>query len=603
MKATGIVARGIVAAALIAGLAGCPSPLLTAIKGEIAKAPFTGAKYNFLRQWGNPTPQYSFYSSSGTLQVKADTAGYVYVLDSSARVRKFDSSGSLIKTFNLNSSQGLFGSFYDMAFDASGNMYVTNSVPQVQKYDVNGNFLVSWGSSTNFSTPAGITVDSNGYVYVVDSGNNNVQVFDTSGNPQASSPWTSASLSYPHGITNDGTYVYIADTSNNRIVKMWSYTNAPSGTVVASWGGATTFNGITLSGPMGVTIDSSLNMYIADTTRNRTIETNNTTGAYIATLTGTFASPNSVVVDTAGSVYVVDNGGATFGRVQKFVSGSLVAAWGGTPGTGNGLVDFPEGVALDSSGNVYVADIKNNRIQKFDPSGNFLLQWGIFGSANGQFEFSNGGSFGIAVDSSGKVYVPDSALSRVQVFDTSGNWIKILAGSGTGTGLVSSPESVAVDSSGNVYVDDSGNGRIEVFNSSGYYVTQWSTSGLFIVGICVDSTGHLYAPELLSNTIYKYDTRGNFITKIGSVGSGNGQLFFPFDAAVDQLGNLYVTDLGNRRVEKFDPSGNYMGSFGSAPGAGNGSLAFPVGIAVNSSGQVVVSDVAGNIIQEFAPAF
>jgi hypothetical protein len=91
---------------------------------------------------------------------------------------------------------------------------------------------------------------------------------------------------------------------------------------------------------------------------------------------------------------------------------TFLLKWGVPSGTGNGELSFPEGVATDGSGNVYVADTYNSRIQKFDASGTFLIMWGSFGSGNGQFNIP----FGVATDGSGTVYVADYGNDRIQKF-------------------------------------------------------------------------------------------------------------------------------------------------------------------------------------------
>ena len=92
--------------------------------------------------------------------------------------------------------------------------------------------------------------------------------------------------------------------------------------------------------------------------------------------------------------------------------GTFLLTWGVRSGTGNGQFNIPEGVATDESGNVYVADTGNQRIQKFDADGNFLTTWGSEGSGNGQFE----GPVGVATDGSGNGYVVDSGNNRIQKF-------------------------------------------------------------------------------------------------------------------------------------------------------------------------------------------
>jgi sugar lactone lactonase YvrE len=118
-------------------------------------------------------------------------------------------------------------------------------------------------------------------------------------------------------------------------------------------------------------------------------------------------------VGASGNVYVADTGND---RIQKFDNnGTFLTGWGSS-GTGNGLFSGPSGVTVDGSGHVFVADTNNNRIQKFDGSGTFLTAWGTTGAGNGQFQFP----FGAATDGSGNVYIAEYGNNRIQRFDASG---------------------------------------------------------------------------------------------------------------------------------------------------------------------------------------
>ncbi len=172
-------------------------------------------------------------------------------------------------------------------------------------------------------------------------------------------------------------------------------------------------------------------------------------------------------------------------------------------------------MAVDSSGNVYVADVRNHRIQKFDSSGTYLNKWGAFGSGDGQFNFPVRGvldTVGVAVDSSGKVYVVDQENHRIQKFDSSGNFILKWGALGTGDGEFNLPQGV---------------------------------------GVAVDSSGNVYVADAVNHRIQKFDTIGTFLTKWGAIGSGDGQFFNPKGVAVDSSGNVYVVDANNVRIQKF----------------------------------------------------
>src|SRR5437868_14177705 len=129
----------------------------------------------------------------------------------------------------------------------------------------------------------------------------------------------------------------------------------------------------------------------------------------------------------------------------------------GNTGTAPGQFSTPAGVAADALGNVYVADLQNQPIQKFDRLGNFVLQWGSNGSGDGQFSFPSG----VAVDAAGNVFVTEQGNHRVQKFSSSGAFIAKWGSLGSGIGQFSSPYGVAVDAAGNVYVADQGNNRSE----------------------------------------------------------------------------------------------------------------------------------------------
>jgi DNA-binding beta-propeller fold protein YncE len=174
-----------------------------------------------------------------------------------------------------------------------------------------------------------------------------------------------------------------------------------------------------------------------------------------------FKYPTRVAVDGSGNVYVADTDNH---RLQKFTGdGQYITQWGGY-GSGNGQFARPHGIALDSHGNVYVADRENNRIQKFTNMGNYITQWGLFGGGNGEFNWPEG----ITVDRNDNIYVADTWNHRIQKFTSSGVWLGTWGREGSGIGQFSLPAGIVVDTTGNIFVADRVDNRIQIFRPMTY---------------------------------------------------------------------------------------------------------------------------------------
>jgi len=286
--------------------------------------------------------------------------------------------------------------------------------------------------------------------------------------------------------------------------------------------------------------------------------------------------------------------------VQAAETYQFVTKWG-SYGSGDGQFERPYGVAVDSSGNVYVADCVNSRIQKFSSTGTFLSKWGSWGTGDGQFEYP----YGVAVDSLGNVYVPDRNNNRIQKFNSDGTFLAKWGTPGSGDGQFNQPVDVAVDSSGNVYVADQNNNRIQKFSSTGTFLAKWGTQGTgngqFSVplSVAVDSSGNVYVADQNNNRIQKFSSTGIFLAKWGTQGTGNGQFNSPWGIAVDSAGNVYVADYTNNRIQKFNSDGTFLGKWGEY-GTRDGQFT-PIDIAIDTSGNLYVADDGNNRIQKFAP--
>jgi DNA-binding beta-propeller fold protein YncE len=311
-----------------------------------------------------------------------------------------------------------------------------------------------------------------------------------------------------------------------------------------------------------------------------------------------FKFPSSVAVDSTGNVYVADRGND---RIQMFSGfGQFILNWG-TYGSDNGSFKSPSSVAVDSTGNLYVADTGNNRIQIFSSgNGTFITKWGTYGNDNGSFKSPSSA----AVDSTGNVYVADTGNNRIQMFSANGTFITNWGTHGDDNGTFKSPSSVAVDSKGNVYVADTENNRIQLFSANGTFITKWGTYGVVNgtfkspSSVAVDSKGNVYVADTGNDRIQMFSANGTFITNWGTRGDDIGDFKSPSSVAVDSKGNVYVADTGNNRIQMFSANGNLLTKWGTR-GDDNGSFKSPSSAAVDSTGNVYVADTGNNRIQMF----
>ncbi len=190
----------------------------------------------------------------------------------------------------------------------------------------------------------------------------------------------------------------------------------------------------------------------------------------------------------------------------------------GSYGTGPGKLREPADLKVDASGNVWVADSQNHRVQEFNSKGEFVRAIGSEGTGNGQF---SGSVMGVAIDSKGNIWVTDSSSNRIEEFSPEGVFIKAIGSGGSGSEQFWVPEGLAFDSTGDLYVADRGNNRVEEFDPEGKYLKS--------------------------------------ITKIGNVEANEG----PSDVVLDSSGNIWISLISESKIQEYSPSGTLLRSFGT----------------------------------------
>lgn len=580
---------------------------------------------------------------------------------------------------SFNSPQG-------PAVDSAGNLYLADfNSATIRKMTPAGVVTTVAGTATltgsadgtgaaaRFLKPSGVAVDGAGNIFVADSGNHTIRKITSAGvvttlagtagaAGSVDGTGTEARFNYPRSVVVDGAgNLYVADTYNNSIRKITG-----AGVVTTLAGAAGTYGSADGSGaaarfsfPNGLSLDGAGNIYVADelnhTIRKVTPAGAVTTPAGLAGSTGKvdgtgsaarFDHPSGVAVDGSGNIYVTDYANHLIRKVSAAGVVTTIAGAAGLAGALDGLgynltpsLFFnPSGTAVDSSGNIYVADTGANAIRRINPVGVVTTVAGAF-NAPGKTDgvgaaASFNGPSGVAADAAGNVYVADTANHLIRMMTAAGVVTTVAgtggtAGSADGAGTAATfnlPSGVAADASGNVYVADYANHTIRKIAPGGLVSTVAGAAGAagtadgvggaarfsFPRSVAVDGGGNVYVADSGNNTIRKISPGGLVLTLAGAAGvsgsaDGAGSVArfnAPSGVAVDAAGNVYVTDANNSTVRQITVGGVVTTLGGSAGVASNvdgvGAAArfdHPGGLAADASGSIYIADTRNHTVR------
>lgn len=489
----------------------------------------------------------------------------------------------------------------DIAADGQGHVYLLDFLRKVvEKRDLDGRLVLSWpvGFAEGFRSARSLTADLDGNVYVGDSAASNTTVNDEHAKVVKYSPMGQrlGSWAFPvKGMGNNGRTLVAASKFLNA-AGLFDLQGLP----VAPYhiGGA----GLTFR-PEDAAIGADGTVYVTDGYHR--IRKFDAAGALLATYDKASGhdldQPASMVVDATGNLYVTDR---RHHRVLKISPDGVLLAQVGSEGHGPGRFLQPHGLTIDARGHLWVANYHGKNLQKFDADLQHLLTVGGDNTAPGEFA----GPRGVAIDRDGHVYVGDMWTNSVTVFDPSGNFVTQWGRRGQGPGQVFNfPRIVAVDDQDHVYVASDEN--VRKFDRHGNYLAMWEETGVrgdtkcayarCARGMAVDRLGRIWMAMHDDDRLVRLDPATGDRTRFGGPGTAPGQFARPWGLAI-RGDELYVADSGNARIQVLDLDGQVLRTFGRR-GAAPGRLLRPTGLAVDAAGRVFVADAGNARIQVLAP--
>ncbi len=644
---------------------------------------FAGSQNGFVGNEGDggPANQARLYTPNG---LAIDSAGNVFIADSlNHNVRKVSAGTGIITTVAGTGVAGFSGDGdagasaqlntpTDVAVDSSGNLYIADRENRrIRKVSTDGKISsyvagVPGGPITAQVYPQGMVVDGSNLYVVSGSFNGSVLRINLQANtieaiaggganvsgPGNGLPATGINLVSPNGIAIDAKgIIHFAESSKYFVRRLVPFpiedklsptvaisapTSAPTYSVTnslvnlagiasdngtlthISWdndrGGSGTAVGVAMWKIDNIALKPGINniTVTAWDINGNSATTKIAITFNVAAIASTFAgtripgfsrdeilssasqlwSPETVAVDSPGNLYIADTGNhrirkvARDGTITTFAGNGQLGSRGDGGQAVNAELNSPSGLAVDGSGNVYVADTNNHRVRRVAPSGVITT---IAGTGLNGFSGDGGAAtvakldtpVGLALDGAGNLFIADAGNHRIRKLNLNTGVISTAVGNGFGSGgdgdaastaMLYFPTALVFDGAGNLYIADTGNHRIRKVTPSGIISTiagtgmagfngdggaaknaQLNAPG----GLTVDARGNLYFADQLNHRVRLITLDGSINTVAGTGQPGAGgeggaassaMLNAPAGVAIDAAGNLFIADTGNHRV-------------------------------------------------------
>ncbi|NQY81318.1 MAG: SMP-30/gluconolactonase/LRE family protein [Candidatus Caenarcaniphilales bacterium] len=576
-------------------------------------------------------------SSNGNIYVA--NIHFIAEIDSSKTIRVFAGSNVSGDT-DASRLAAAFNNPRFIAFDSNGDMFISDrNNHKIKKLDMTSGVVSTFagssqgfnddlGTAAQFDFPGGLVFDDDDNLYVADSGNRRIRKIDSSGNVSTVAAHDGGSSVYDGDafstlIGDDlgdleiyNGEVYFADTTYNSVRKLNLDTSTISRVAGTTVDGDVLGDALTTAqfrAPRGIAIDSNGSIYISDDVTNKLYFLDiNTSQVTLLASSNTFGYRDGsssdalfnrvmdidLLSDTELLVADHSNNSLRLYDTETFVEKELSTIAGKNSFSdidgAFGLNSFrrPYGTAVDSSGNIYIADYDNHKIRKLDTAGNLTTLAGAAqgsrpsGTTDGTPGNLNSARFkkpaDIVIDSSGNLFVADRDNHCIRKIDLGTNTVTTFSGlcgtSGNADGVAATarfkrPEGLAIDGSDNIYVSDTDNRKIRKLDTSGTSTTYAGSGSNGLVngaaasarfnrpvGLDLDSSGNLYVADKNNHAVRRIDATTQIVTTyVGGIGVGStdgdksiAQFNQPHDVEVASNGDLYVADRYNHRVRRVD---------------------------------------------------